>query len=93
MKRIRIKKDFDLQQLETFGFKSTNHNNIYFCKTTNSNSDEYETGLLINPTNAEYENQIVYYINDKYDTIDLTCELELLYNLIKLGIVEEFEED
>lgn len=93
MKRIRIKKDFDLQELKKLGFEKTSHyDDLYFYKTTNSNP-EYETGLLINPTNKEYQNQIVYYINDENDELDLTSNLEILFTLFKMGIIEEFEED
>ena len=64
--------------------------------TTNSDSDFYKTSVLVNPLNKTYENEIVYYIDNlknNGDYTDITGDLNILFELFKMGIIEEFEED
>ena len=60
----------------------------------NNSDDRYETSILVNPLNKKQKNHIVYYINNdeeieniEEDYIDLTGELDTLYDLIKADLV------
>ena len=93
MKKIRIKKDFDLEKLKELGFENT-INNTYRYMTKNSDPKFYKTEVLINPLGKTYENQIVYYIDnlkDNGDYEDVVGSVDILYTLFKMGIVEEVE--
>lgn len=94
MKKIRIKKDFDLEKLKELGFENT-INNTYRYITENSDSKFYKTAVLVNPLGKTYENEIVYYIDnlkDNGDYEDIIGTVDILYVLFKMGIVEEVED-
>ena len=89
---LKIRDDVNLKELEKFGFKRTI--NDTYSKKMNNSDDSYETSILVNPLNKETENHIVYYINNdekigniEEDDIDLTGELDTLYDLIKANLV------
>lgn len=89
---LKIRDDVDLKELEKFGFKRTI--NDTYSKRMNNSDDRYETSILVNPLNKETENHVVYYINNdeeieniEEDYIDLTGELDTLYDLIKADLV------
>lgn len=89
---LRIRDDINLKELEKFGFKRII--NDTYSKEMNNSDDRYETSILVNPLNKETENHIVYYINNdekigniEKDDIDLTGELDTLYDLIKADLV------
>lgn len=91
---LKIKDNVDLKELEKFGFENTL--NDIWIKYTNNSDEKYRTGVLINPTNKEIQNQIVHYTdnneeleNIKDDYIDLTSELDTLYDLIQANLVEK----
>lgn len=91
---LKIKDNVDLKELEKFGFENTL--NDTWIKYTNNSDEKYRTGILINPTNKEIQNQIVHYTdnneeleNIKDDYIDLTSELDTLYDLIQANLVEK----
>lgn len=89
---LRIRDDIDLKELKKFGFKRII--NDTYSKEMNNSDDRYETSILVNPLNKETENHIVYYINNdekigniEKDDIDLTGELDTLYDLIKADLI------
>lgn len=89
---LRIRDDINLKELEKFGFKRII--NDTYSKEMNNSDDRYETSILVNPLNKETENHIVYYINNdekigniEKDDIDLTGELDTLYDLIKADLI------
>lgn len=89
---LKIRDDIDLKELEKYGFKRII--NDTYSKEMNNSDDRYETSILVNPSNKETENHIVYYINNdekigniEEDDIDLTGELDTLYDLIKANLV------
>lgn len=89
---LRIRNDVDLKELEKFGFKRII--NDTYSKEMNNSDDRYETSILVNPLNKETKNHIVYYINNdekigniEEDCIDLTGELDTLYDLIKADLI------
>lgn len=89
---LKIRNDVDLKELEGFGFKHTI--NDTYSKRMNNSDERYETSILVNPLNKETENHLVYYINNdeeieniEEDYIDLTGELDTLYDLIKADLV------
>lgn len=91
---LKIKDDVDLKELEKFGFENA-VKDVWFKDVNNSN-DDFETSILINPLNATIKNQIVHYTNNNYefndieeDWVDLTSELDILYDLIKADLVEK----
>lgn len=94
---LKIKDNVNLRELEKFGFKNKVRD-IWSKDIENSDAD-YETSILINPTNAVIKNQMVHYTNNdkdlediKEDFIDLTSELDVLYDLIRANLVEKVEE-
>lgn len=89
---LKIRDDVNLKELEKFGFKRI-FNDTY-SKRMNNSDDRYETSILVNPSNKETENHVVYYINNdvkvgniEENYIDLTGELDTLYDLIKADLV------
>lgn len=89
---LKIRDNVDLKELEKYGFKRII--NDTYSKEMNNSDDRYETSILVNPSNKETENHIVYYINNdekigniEEDDIDLTGELDTLYDLIKANLV------
>ena len=91
---LKIKDDVDLKELEKFGFIN-NINNIWFKEVANSD-ENYSTSILVNPTNAVVKNQLVHYTDNveeleelKENYIDLTSELDVVYDLIKADLVEK----
>lgn len=89
---LKIRDDLDLKELEKFGFKYIV--NETYSKRMNNSDDRYETSILVNPLNKKQKNHIVYYINNdekieniEEDYIDLTGELDTLYDLIKADLV------
>ncbi len=89
---LKIRDDINLKELEKFGFKRTI--NDTYSKRMNNSDDRYETSILVNPLNKETENHVVYYIsndeemeNIEENYIDLTGELDTLYDLIKADLV------
>ena len=89
---LKIRDGVDLKELEKFGFKRII--NDTYSKEMNNLDDRYETSILVNPLNKETENHVVYYINNdekngniEEDCIDLTGELDTLYDLIKADLV------
>lgn len=89
---LRIRDDINLKELEKFGFKRII--NDTYSKEMNNSDDRYETSILVNPLNKETENHVVYYIsndeemeNIEENYIDLTGELDTLYDLIKANLV------
>lgn len=94
---LKIKDEVDLKELEKFGFERV-VNDTYFISLTNSDN-EYETEIVINPTNAQIKNEIVHYTNNTtdldevaMDDIDLTSDLTALYDIIQAGLVEKVED-
>nr|DAJ13840.1 MAG TPA: hypothetical protein [Siphoviridae sp. ctvzh6] len=89
---LKIRDDVDLKELKKFGFERII--NDTYSKRMNNSDDRYETSILVNPSNKETENHVVYYINNdekigniEKDDIDLTGELDTLYDLIKADLV------
>lgn len=89
---LKIRDDVNLKELEKFGFKRII--NDTYSKRMNNSDDRYETSILVNPLNKETENHVVYYINNDVKVgnieeyyIDLTGELDTLYDLIKADLV------
>ncbi len=89
---LKIRDDVDLKELKKFGFERII--NDTYSKRMNNSDDRYETSILVNPSNKETENHVVYYINNdekigniEKDNIDLTGELDTLYDLIKANLV------
>lgn len=89
---LKIRDDVDLKEFEKFGFKHII--NDTYSKRMNNSDERYETSILVNPLNKETENHLVYYINNdeeieniEEDYIDLTGELDTLYDLIKANLV------
>ena len=89
---LKIRDDVDLKELEKFGFERII--NDTYSKRMNNSDDRYETSILVNPSNKETENHVVYYINNDEKVgnieeyyIDLTGELDTLYDLIKADLV------
>lgn len=89
---LKIRDDVNLKELEKFGFKRII--NDTYSKRMNNSDDRYETSILVNPLNKETENHVVYYINNdvkvgniEENYIDLTGELDTLYDLIKADLV------
>lgn len=89
---LKIRDDVDLKELKKFGFERII--NDTYSKRMNNSDDRYETSILVNPSNKETENHVVYYINNdekigniEKDDIDLTGELDTLYDLIKANLV------
>lgn len=94
---LKIKDDVDLKELEKFGFKNTI--NDTWIKYTANSDERYKTGILINPMNKEIQNQIVHYTDNFCELdeieegyIDLTSELDVLYDLIQAELVEKVED-
>ena len=58
---LKIRDNVDLKELEKYGFKRII--NDTYSKEMNNSDDRYETSILVNPSNKETENHIVYYIN------------------------------
>lgn len=94
---LKIKDNVDLKELENFGFEETIEKT--YIKRMNNSDNRYATEILVNPLNKEIENQIVYYINNNEeleeineDDIDLTGEIDVLYDLIQAGLVEKVSE-
>lgn len=91
---LKIKDNVNLKELKKFGFKNTSMD-IWIKYTDNSN-EKYKTGILINPTNKKIQNQIVHYVDNYKESqiieegyIDLTSELDILYDLITAGLVKK----
>ena len=89
---LKIRDDVDLKELEKFGFERII--NDTYSKRMNNSDDRYETSILVNTSNKETENHVVYYINNDEKVgnieeyyIDLTGELDTLYDLIKADLV------
>lgn len=89
---LKIRDDVDLKELERFGFERIT--NDTYSKRMNNSDDRYDTSILVNPLNKETENHVVYYINNdekigniEENYIDLTGELDTLYDLIKADLV------
>lgn len=89
---LRIRDDVNLKELEKFGFKRISYDT--YSKRMNNSDDRYDTSILVNPSNKETENHVVYYINNDEKIgnieeyyIDLTGELDTLYDLIKAGLI------
>lgn len=92
---LRIKEGIELKELEKFGFK-LNGAGCWVKNIDNSDFENFETEIVINPLNAIIKNQIVHYINNSNDLwkveeelIDLTSEIDIIYDLIKADIVEK----
>lgn len=87
---LRIKKDYDLEKLKEYGFVNTIRNIYYLdCETEHYN---FVINILVNSLNNYDNNEIlIYYSNDGYEAteVDDIAEIpEVIYNLIKNGIVE-----
>lgn len=89
---LKIRDDVNLKELFKFGFERII--NDTYSKRMNNSDDRYETSILVNPSNKETKNHLVYYINNdekieniEEDCIDLTGELDTLYDLIKADLV------
>lgn len=89
---LKIRDDVDLKELEKFGFKCIVKDT--YSKSMNNSDDRYETSILVNPSNKETKNHIVYYINNdkkigniEENDVDLTGELDTLYDLIKANLM------
>jgi hypothetical protein len=95
---LKIKDDVDLKELEKFGFRNTDYKDTWYIDTKNDDT-RYETGIIVNPTNKTINNQIVYYTNNiedlediEQDYIDLTGDLDIIYDLIQANLIEKVEE-
>ncbi len=87
---LKIRDDVELKELKKFGFINTS-GNTYFASTFNTGDNCEETGIVVNPANtAQIEKEIVHYTNND-DEIDLSSELDVLYDLIKADLVEKVE--
>ena len=91
-------KKINLKELTKYGFVSTIEG-IYFKPEKNDNNKSFETGLLVNPINKEYDREIVYYLNSiednitlDADSLDLTSGIDTLYKLMEDGYIEEIQE-
>lgn len=89
---LKIRDDVDLKELEKFGFKHII--NDTYSKRMNNSDERYETSILVNPLNKETKNHLVYYINNdeeigniEEDYIDLTGELDTVYDLIQANLI------
>lgn len=99
MKILKIKDNVNLkEELEKLGFKVT-IKDTYIKDIENSNYEQFETSILINPTNKIVDRQVVIYFNNNdyinmdEDEIDLTANIALLYDLLPLLEVVNIESE
>ena len=97
---LKIRDDIDLKELEKYGFKN-NFCEVWERDLSNEKNDKYKTSILVNPLYGEIDRMLVYYTNNKVDPneleldeedIDLCGKIDILYDLIKDGLVEKVEE-
>lgn len=92
---LRVRKDYDLENLKEYGFYNTNEK-IYAldCKSTLNNVDVY---ILVNSIHNQENNEVMIYVsNDGYDEeyFDGVATIpNVIYELIIKGIIEVVEDD
>ena len=88
---LKIKDDVDLKELEKYGFEQSLIKETYFKKyeytSENEECPQYNFELIINPRDSKNKNELVGCFNANDDEIDEVFYLDLLYDLIKDGLV------
>lgn len=84
---LKIKNNVDLKELEKYGFTFFENG----CGTTGYAYDTIKGSITIIEKDREFNNE---YIDERKIPVSqaLMCNLELLYDLIKDGLVEKMEE-
>lgn len=93
---LKIKDNVDLKELEKYGFEEQLANTYY--KLEKNDDSRFESGILINPYYGDLNGnrEIVYYTNSiendiqlEEDGLDMTSNIDVLYDLIKADLVEK----
>lgn len=96
---LKIKDNVDLKKLEKFGFEEQMANTYY--KIEKNDDLRFESGILVNPYYGDLNGtrEIVYYTNSiendiqlEEDDLDMTSNIDTLYDLIKADLVEKVDD-
>ena len=85
---LKIKDNVDLKELEKYGFTFFENG----CGTTGYAYDTIKGSITIIEKDREFNNE---YIDERKIPVSqaLMCNLELLYDLIKVGFVEKVDDN
>ena len=95
---LKIRDDVKLKELEKYGFVQNKFiKEVYYTKEKynaddeNKYFDDYNIEFIVNPNGKKCKNEIIGCFNAEEDAIDESFNLDILYDLIKDGLVEKVE--
>lgn len=95
---LKIKDNVDLKELEKYGFIQNKFaKEVYYTKEKYKADDEneyfndFDIEFIVNPNGKKCKREIVGCFNANEDAIDEPFNLDIIYDLIKDGLVEKVE--